>query len=77
MQGVVSTSFLHSESFAKTGVMTSENDADGVFSPTVSVIYTPTSQLTTYATFARSVEQSDQAPTGTANANQFLTPYRD
>ena len=77
VQGVVSTSFLHSESFAKTGVMTSQNDADGVFSPTVSVIYTPTSQLTTYATFARSVEQSDQAPTGTVNANQFLTPYQD
>ncbi len=77
VQGVVSTSFLHSESFAKTGVMTSENNADGVFSPTVSVIYTPTSQLTAYATFARSVEQSDQAPTGTANANQFLSPYQD
>jgi iron complex outermembrane receptor protein len=77
VQGVVSTSFLHSESFSKTGAMTSENNADGVFSPTVSVIYTPTSQLTTYATFARSVEQSDQAPAGTANVNQFLTPYRD
>ena len=77
VQGVVSTSFLHSESWSKTGVMTSANDADGVFSPTVSLIYKPTSQLTTYATFARSVEQSDQAPTGTANANQFLTPYQD
>jgi iron complex outermembrane receptor protein len=77
VQGVLSTSFLHSQTFLKTGAVVSEQDADGVFSPTVSVIYTPTSQLTTYATFARSVEQSDQAPTGTVNANQFLTPYRD
>jgi iron complex outermembrane recepter protein len=77
VQGVVSTSFLHSESFSKTGAMTSANDADGVFSPTVSVIYKPIPQLTTYATFARSVEQSDQAPTGTVNANEFLAPYHD
>jgi iron complex outermembrane receptor protein len=77
VQGVVSTSFLSSRSFAKTGAVTSQNDADGVISPTVSVIYKPVSQLTTYATHAKSVEQGEQAPAGTANANQFLAPYQD
>ena len=77
MQGVVSTSFLHSESFSKTGAVTSQNDADGVFSPTVSLIYKPAPKLTAYATFARSVEQGEQAPAGTANVNQFLAPYQD
>jgi iron complex outermembrane recepter protein len=77
VQGVVSTSFLHSQSFSKTGAVTSDNGADGVVSPTVSLIYKPVSQLTTYATFARSIEQGEQAPAGTANVNQFLAPYQD
>jgi iron complex outermembrane receptor protein len=77
LQGVMSTSFLSSRSFAKTGAVTSANDADGVISPTVSVIYKPTPQLTTYATYARSVEQGEQAPAGTANVNQILAPYHD
>ena len=77
VQGVVSTSFLHSQSFSTTGAVTSQNDANGVVSPTVSLIYKPASQLTTYATFARSVEQGEQAPAGTANVNQFLAPYQD
>jgi iron complex outermembrane receptor protein len=77
VQGVASTSFLHSKSFSTTGAATSENGADGVVSPTVSLIYKPVPKLTTYATFANSVEQSDQAPAGTANANQFLAPYHD
>jgi iron complex outermembrane receptor protein len=77
VQAVASTSFLHSESFSKTGAVTSENDADGVVSPTVSLIYKPVPKLTTYATFANSVEQGEQAPAGTANVNQFLAPYQD
>lgn len=77
VQGVVSTSFLHSESWAKTGAMTSQNDTDGVVSPTVSLIYKPASQLTAYATFAKSVEQGEQAPAGTFNVNQILAPYHD
>jgi iron complex outermembrane receptor protein len=77
VQGVVSTSFLHSESFASTGAVTSDNSANGVVSPTVSLIYKPSSKMTVYATWANSVEQSDQAPAGTANVNQFLAPYQD
>lgn len=77
VQGVVSTSFLSSMSFSKTGAITSQNDTDGVVSPTVSLIYKPTSQITTYATYAKSVEQGEQAPAGTANVNQVLAPYHD
>jgi iron complex outermembrane recepter protein len=77
VQNVVSTSFLHSESFSSAGAVTSDNSANGVVSPTVSLIYKPFPKITAYATWANSVEQSDQAPAGTANVNQFLAPYQD
>ena len=77
VQGVVSTSFLHSESWAKTGAITSQNDTDGVVSPTVSLIYKPAPKLTAYATYANSIEQGEQAPAGTKNVNAFLAPYQD
>ena len=48
-----------------------------MFSPTVSLIYTPTRRLTAYVTYASSVEQGDEAPAGTANVNQFLSSYHD
>lgn len=77
LQSVVSTSFLQSQSWSAAGATTSQNSADGVVSPTISLIYKPTDRITTYATWANSVEQSDQAPAGTANANAFLAPYHD
>lgn len=76
-QGVLNTSFLSSKGYTTAG-QTSANKLDGVVSPTVSLIYKPAPQLTTYATAARSVEQGEQAPTtATANPNQFLAPYHD
>jgi iron complex outermembrane receptor protein len=82
VQSVLSTSFLHSQSWNAAGVVTSNNSADGVVSPTVSLIYKPFDKVTAYATWANSVEQSDQAPANTAsttvtNAGQFLAPYHD
>jgi iron complex outermembrane receptor protein len=82
VQSVVSTSFLHSETWSNTGAVTSEQDANGVVSPTVSLIYKPFDKITTYATWANSVEQSDQAPTTTStlkitNSGAFLAPYHD
>jgi iron complex outermembrane receptor protein len=77
VQGVVSTSFLHSESYSTIGALTSQNSTDGVVSPTVSLIYKPSAKITTYATWANSVEQGEQAPAGTTNVNQFLAPYKD
>ena len=77
IQPVFSESFLQSRTFNTKDVRTSGDSANGVFSPTVSLIYTPTKQLTAYFTYASSVEQGDEAPTGTANVNQFLEPYHD
>jgi iron complex outermembrane receptor protein len=83
VQSVLSTSFLHSQTWNSAGVVTSQQSADGVVSPTVSLIYKPFDKVTAYATWANSVEQSDQAPTSTpgvstvTNSGQFLSPYND
>ena len=82
LQSVLSTSFLHSQTWNSAGAVTSQQSADGVVSPTVSLIYKPFDKVTAYATWANSVEQSDQAPTTTStttvtNSGQFLAPYHD
>ncbi|GAB2901216.1 TonB-dependent receptor [Paraburkholderia jirisanensis] len=77
VQGVLSTSFIHQKSFNAAGKETSTDAQNRVLSPTVSIIYKPTSALTTYATYSNSVEEGEQAPAGSANVNQFLSPYRD
>jgi iron complex outermembrane recepter protein len=77
VQAVLNTSFLSSKSYGVNGNVTSSDSTNGVLSPTVSLIYKPIAPLTFYATYANSIEQSDQAPVGTANANQFLAPYHD
>jgi len=82
LQSVLSTSFLHSETWGATGAVTSQQSADGVVSPTVSLIYKPFDKITAYATWSNSVEQSDQAPTSSGatiitNSGQFLAPYND
>lgn len=77
LQGVLSTSFGSSESYAKDGATTHLNNLNDVWSPTISVIFTSDQMLTTYASYATSTEQGDIAPTGTANANEFLAPYHD
>ena len=77
LSGVVSTSFLSSTSWARTGAVTSHDDENWVWSPTVSLIFKPQDRITLYATYASSVEQGEAAAAGTANANQFLAPYRD
>jgi iron complex outermembrane receptor protein len=82
VQSVLNTSFLNSRSFAlnatsRTGVQNSSNTENGVLSPTESLIYTPTSRLTTYFTYASSIEQGDTATAGAANPNVILAPYHD
>jgi iron complex outermembrane receptor protein len=78
LQTVLNTSFFNSTSFNKTtGAVTGTDTENGLLSPTVSLIYKLTPQLTTYATFSDSVEQGETAPAGTVNVNQLLAPYRD
>ncbi|HEX7325954.1 MAG TPA: TonB-dependent receptor [Rhodanobacteraceae bacterium] len=77
VQAVLSASYLRSMSFNKAGAATSAVSSDGQVSPTASVIFTPTTALTAYLTWAHSVEPGDEAPTGSANAHVFLSPYHD
>ena len=77
IQGVLNTSFLQTKSIAVTGATTSLDTRNFALSPTASLILTPTKKLTTYFTYASSVEPGDTAPTLTANANQILAPYHD
>jgi iron complex outermembrane receptor protein len=77
LQSVLNVSFLNSKGFSNTGALVSSNTENGVISPTESLIYKPTSKLTTYVTYASSVEQGDTAPTGVTNANAILAPYHD
>ncbi len=76
-RGVLNTSWLTSESHSAAGLVTSNSSVNAVLSPTVSLIYTPTPKFTTYFNFTDSVEQGDQAPAGTKNANAFLSAYQD
>ena len=77
LQGVFNTSYLKSRSYTATGATKSADAHNGVFSPTVSLIYAPNPVLTAYATWSKSVEQGEAGPAGTANANEFLAPYHD
>lgn len=77
VQAVFSESYLRSESYSNKDAVTSRSNTNGAFSPTVSGIWTPTSKVTAYFTYASSVEESDQAPTTAINASAFLTPYHD
>lgn len=77
VQGVLGTSFIDQRSDNAAGKTSSADSRDALLSPTVSLIYTPLNSLTTYASWSDSVEEGEQAPAGTANANQFMSPYRD
>lgn len=77
LQGVVNTSFLHSDSWNASGALTSSDSRNGVVSPTVSLIYKPLPSLSLHATYASSIEEGDEAPANTANQNQYLSPYND
>ncbi|HEY2048726.1 MAG TPA: TonB-dependent receptor [Caulobacteraceae bacterium] len=77
LQGVVNTSFLHSDSWNTSGALTASDNRNGVVSPTVSLIYKPLPSLSLHATYASSIEEGDQAPANTANQNQYLSPYSD
>ena len=77
VQGVLNASYISAKSYASNGVVKSADSRDAAISPTVSVLYQPSAQVTTYVTFSKSVEQGESAPAGTANANDYLAPYHD
>ena len=77
VQTVFSESFLDAKSFSNKDKATGAETSNGLFSPTVSLIYRPTPRWTVYANYANAWEEGDQAPTNAANPNVFLAPYND
>ncbi len=73
--GAVSDSWIDVHNYNSTGLVTSQYDANG-WSPLASVIFKPRENMSAYFTYADSLQQGDSAPAGTANAGQFLAPYR-
>lgn len=71
----VSQSRLLSRSFSKTGTQTSGFDQKGT-SPSLSLVYKPYMNWTTYVTYADSLQMGEAAPAGTANVGATLQPYR-
>ncbi len=71
----LSQDWMKTSNFNKTGAQTSAYSANG-FSPMPSLIYKPRDNVTTYLTYASSLQQGDIAPAGSANANTGLAPYR-
>jgi len=64
LQTVLNTSFFNSTSFNKTtGAATGTDTENGLLSPTVSLIYKLTQQLTTYATFSDSSNKVNRLQT--------------
>lgn len=70
----VSHDKMTTDNFSNRGVLTSHYEADG-WSPMPSLIFKPRANLTTYLTYASSLQQGDLGPAGSANANQSLAPY--
>jgi iron complex outermembrane receptor protein len=76
VMGVISDSYLSTRNFSRTGQQTSDYQVHDAFSPTVSLIYTPSDTDTFYLTYASSEQPGDTAPENALNANDTLSPYR-
>ena len=66
---------METKNYSKAGALTSSYSAEGL-SPMPSLIYKWRDNLTSYLTYASSLQQGDIAPAGSANANTGLAPYR-
>jgi iron complex outermembrane receptor protein len=71
----VSQDWFHVNNFNNTGARTTQY-ADQGLSPTGSVLFKPAANMTTYFTYASSLQAGDLAPTGTVNQGESLPPYR-
>lgn len=71
----LSEDWMGTKNYAKTGALTTTYEDHGL-SPMPSVIYKPADNITTYVTYASSLQEGDIAPAGSANANTALAPYR-
>jgi iron complex outermembrane receptor protein len=73
----LSQDWMQTQNYGKTGVATTSYNKNGL-SPMPSLIYKPRENVTTYLTYASSLQQGDIAPgtAGVTNANVALAPYR-
>ena len=70
-----SQSWLGSRNYGKTGQQTSGSNNQGL-SGAASLLFKPRANMTTYLTYADSLQQGDTAPAGSSNVNTILAPYR-
>jgi len=72
----LSQDWMQTQNFKNTGAKGTSYNKNGV-SPMPSLIYKPRENVTTYLTYASSLQQGDIAPAAaTGNANMALAPYR-
>jgi iron complex outermembrane receptor protein len=71
----LSQDWMQTQNYAKTGAATTNYNKNGL-SPMPSLMFKPAENVTTYVTYASSLQQGDIAPAGTVNANTALAPYR-
>ena len=71
----VSQDWFHTNNYSPKGALTTEYANHGL-SPTGSVMFKPAANMTTYFTYASSLQAGDLAPASTANAGASLPPYR-
>jgi len=71
----VSQDWFHTDNYNNKSVLTTEYANHGV-SPTGSLMFKPAANMTTYITYASSLQAGDLAPAGTLNGGSSLPPYR-
>lgn len=73
--GAISDSWIDTRNYNSLGGVTSGSSANG-WSPLGSIMFKPRENMTTYFTYADSLQQGDIAPTGTVNQGEILAPFR-
>jgi iron complex outermembrane receptor protein len=73
--GAISNSWIDTANYNSVGKLTGGYSANG-WSPLGSIMFKPRPDITTYVTYASSLQQGDNAPAGTANEGETLAPYR-
>lgn len=73
--GAVSNSWIDTHNYNSVGSLTSASSDSG-WSPLGSIMFKPRKDITTYYTYADSLQQGDSAPAGTVNQGETLAPYR-
>ncbi|GEC17107.1 TonB-dependent receptor [Nitrobacter winogradskyi] len=71
----VSNSWINTSNYNSVGSLTGGYHASG-WSPLGGIMFKPRENVTTYVTYANSLQQGDSAPAGTINQGEALAPFR-